>query len=168
MLAIAPPPSKRQKLTPNLLPCTIKHNGPIPTSKRHWCPITDAGNDRTLTSYFRGRKLRGRTVKLPEGYTGVVLQKTEKSLESKRTTAPALPVPEIEQEDEEDEYAMKDGGEDEEVKLMEQQGTFDEVVCWGHEAEPEDEDEYVKGIDEWIAFAKAVCCSTRNKTMLSY
>ncbi|KAF2772779.1 ribonuclease H1 small subunit [Teratosphaeria nubilosa] len=161
MLAIAPPPSKLQKLTPNLLPCTIKHNGPIHTSKRHWCPSTDADTDKTSTSYFRGRKLRGRTVKLPEGYTGVVLQRTEKLLESKRKAA--LPVPEIEQEDEEDEFAMReDGKEEEEVKLMEQMGTFDEAVVWGHENVPEDEDEYVKGIDEWIAFSQAMHDDTRT------
>lgn len=44
----------------------------------------------------------------------------------------------------------------EDVKVLEQKGKFDEVVVWGHETVPEDGDEYVKGVEEWIAFAEAV------------
>lgn len=43
-----------------------------------------------------------------------------------------------------------------EVKMMRQESCFDEMVVWGHEMVPEDEDVYVKGIEEWIGFAEAV------------
>ena len=59
-------------------------------------------------------------------------------------------------EAEDDEELHGDDGEAEEVKVMEHMGSFNEVVVWGHEAVPEDGDEYVKGIEEWIAFAHAV------------
>lgn len=43
-----------------------------------------------------------------------------------------------------------------EVKILETNGTFDQVVIWAHEAVPEGEDVYVKGIEEWIGFAESV------------
>lgn len=77
--------------TPNILPCRIHHDGPVEVSERYWNPVKDdngkteiqftrsfllsltsisinAGNGQA--AYFRGRKLRGRRVELPEGYEG--------------------------------------------------------------------------------------------------
>lgn len=54
--------------TPNILPCAIKHNGPVQASERYWNPEVDENGKQT--AYFRGRKLQGRTVKLPAGYQG--------------------------------------------------------------------------------------------------
>jgi len=51
-----------------------------------------------------------------------------------------------------------EGAEDEPVKILEEQASFDEVVLWGHESTPDETDPYVKGIEEWIAFAETVCC----------
>jgi ribonuclease H2 subunit C len=56
-----------------------------------------------------------------------------------------------------------DGAEDEEaeaeepVKIMEAQGAFDEFVVWGHETLPAADDTFVKGVEEWLQFADAVC-----------
>lgn len=139
--------SSNRKLTPNILPCSIHHSGPIPTHKRYWGP-SPPDNNGARTTYFRGRKLRGRTVKVPEGYQGYVLEKTENVAPQK----PQVPPQSHALEDE-------DGGDEEEpagVKVMEQKGNFDEMVVWGHEVVPEAEDEYVKGVGEWIAFAEAV------------
>lgn len=140
--------SNHPHLTPNILPCKIHHNGPLRTSKTHWNPQTtsttidsnkpQAQNDEQ-TAYLRGRKLRGKKVKLPEGYEGVILQKTEKRLPQMKP-----------QDDEEDEE------EPVEVRLMEQKGTFDEIIVWGHEMVPDEEDVYRKGIEEWVGFAEAV------------
>jgi len=152
MLAIdRNPPSTTHKLTPNILPCSIKHSGPIRISKRYWSPSRDS--DGTSTSYFRGRKLRGRTLKLPEGYAGYVLQKTDKTVEQKPASKPHTHVDFETVERVDDEL---DEENENEVKLMEQRGTFDEIVVWGHEVAPEEDDEYVKGVQEWIAFAEAV------------
>lgn len=54
------------------------------------------------------------------------------------------------------------GGEDElaedaPVKILEEQAAFKEVILWGHESTPDENDPYVKGIQEWIAFAETVC-----------
>lgn len=131
MLSLQKNPSS-QSTTPNILPCKITHSGPHRITKTHWDPTS---NPQTV--HFRGRKLLGKTVKLPEGYEGVVLKKAEKTLPVKR-------------EDE-------DGEEPVEVKIMEQKGKFEELVVWGHEALPDEEDAYRKGIEEWVGFAEAVC-----------
>lgn len=137
---------KQKKVVPNVLPCAIKHNGPINTAERYWNPTSEA--DGTSIAYFRGRKLQGRKIALPEGYQGAVLQKTEKQVVGK----PALPVP---GEDDEMEEAVAV-----ETKIMEQQNSFDEIVVWGHEAVPADDDVYVKGMQEWARFAEAVSLLT--------
>lgn len=145
------PNTHTRTLTPNILPCRIHHSGPIPTSKHHWNPskITKDSPTATTTtqsSYLRGRKLLGKSVKLPSTYTGVVLQKTEK----------VLPQPAKQREDDGEE---EDGDEPVEVKMMETIGRFEEVVVWGHEMVPEEgEDVYVKGLQEWIGFAETVGC----------
>lgn len=133
------------KVTPNLLPCAIKHNGPVNAAERYWKPEVDKdGHD---TAYFRGRKLRGKTVQVPEGYSGVVLEKTDQVL-----IRPKLPSI-VDVDDELDEDA-----EDRpiETKVMNQKGAFDKVIVWGHESLPADDDAYVRGIHEWIQFAQKV------------
>ena len=53
-------------------------------------------------------------------------------------------------EEEEDESA-------EEVRIMEECASFDEIMIWGHEALPDEmTDPYIKGVNEWIAFAEKV------------
>jgi ribonuclease H2 subunit C len=86
-------------------------------------------------------------VKVPEGYEGVVLLKTEKVLPAQKLKAPEMDG---------DEDMQEEGEEEAEVKMMEEMGKFGEVVVWGHEVVPEKEDEYVKGVEEWIGFAEAV------------
>lgn len=43
------------------------------------------------------------------------------------------------------------------VKILETQGTFDDFVVWGHETLPAADDTFVKGVEEWLRFADAVC-----------
>ena len=90
MLAIQQPKQQLAKCSPNVLPCRINSNGPFKVTKRFWSPSFEKGElatniteshsfryqadfpaDKTSTAYFRGRKLRGRIVKLPEGYEGM-------------------------------------------------------------------------------------------------
>ncbi|TKA82395.1 hypothetical protein B0A55_01431 [Friedmanniomyces simplex] len=150
--------ARTRTLTPNILPATIHHNGPLKIAKRYWRPQPSSASDKkTSTVYLRGRKLRGRAVKLPVGYQGYLLQKTDRdaALSDTQTRQGALRPTRVE-----DDEAGADGepeeDEAEEVKVMEQKAVFDEVVVWGHEVLPEDGDEYVKGIEEWIAFAEAM------------
>ncbi len=53
----------------------------------------------------------------------------------------------------------EDCEEDEPVKVLEEQATFDEVLLWGHESTPDENDPYAKGIEEWISFAETVGCA---------
>lgn len=57
-----------QKVQPNLLPCKIAYNGPVKAESRYWS--TQAEADGSKTTYFRGRKLQGKDVPLPDGYSG--------------------------------------------------------------------------------------------------
>ena len=143
MLAIHSATPDKQ-VTPNVLPCAIKHNGPVSAAERYWNPSTE--QDGTTTSFFRGRKLRGKKITLPEGYEGAVLQKTDKKVIAK----PSMPIPR-------DEDGADNAPKEIETLVMDQHARFGEIMVWEHEAVPESTDVYVKGIEEWIGFAEAVC-----------
>ncbi|KAF2719021.1 ribonuclease H1 small subunit [Polychaeton citri CBS 116435] len=145
MLAIKNSPDSRQ-IVPNLLPCSIRHNGPVPVDGRYWKPET--GEAGSHTAYLRGRKLHGREVKVPSGYQGVVLQATEEKSNAKQT------VPQVPPEEDDDEELDED--QPAEVKIMQTQGTFDRMFVWGHESSPGLDQQHVKGIEEWIALAEAI------------
>ncbi|KAJ9644750.1 hypothetical protein H2201_006098 [Coniosporium apollinis] len=149
MLAIQPAKAHKGVCTPNVLPCRINHNGPVNASERYWQPKTD--DDGKATAYFRGRKLRGRAVKIPEGYRGVVLNTTDKLLP--QTHTPHEPSPGALEEDDDDE----DAEQPTEIKVAEEVASFDAVVVWGHDTLPEaTDDPYAKGVEEWIAFAEVM------------
>lgn len=75
MLAIRKSEKSAPTSAVNVLPCRIQHNGAVHASTRHWTPeITSDGNhNSTATAYFRGRKLNGRVLNLPDGYRGTYL-----------------------------------------------------------------------------------------------
>ncbi|KAF2813033.1 ribonuclease H1 small subunit [Mytilinidion resinicola] len=149
MLAIQKPSVKSPECTPNLLPARLNHNGPVNATERYWSPETTESGE--TTAFFRGRKLKGRSVKIPEGYKGVVLDITDK----------AAPQPKKEQvkENADDEGDNDDDDEPAEVNAVEELASFEEIVVWGHEAIPADtEDPYAKGVQEWIGFAEAMHC----------
>ncbi|KAL1991202.1 hypothetical protein VTN49DRAFT_5706 [Thermomyces lanuginosus] len=129
--------SANQSYTINVLPCRIHHDGPIDLSTRHWQPTKD-DNEEHYTAYFRGRKLRGRRVEVPEGYKGVIATPTD------RTLPPSTAAENEEQE------------EQEPVKALQQQGTFDAIVVWGHENVPPEDDPHVRGVEEWVKFASVM------------
>jgi len=86
--------------------------------------------------------LHGRRVKLPEGYRGVLLSSTDETL-------PKGSLPKDDTDDVEEEQLV------EEVGIMEETAEFEEVMVWGHEVLPDDAaDPYVRGVEEWIAFAQ--------------
>lgn len=41
------------------------------------------------------------------------------------------------------------------VKILQSTATFSEVIVWGHDMLPAADDPFVKGIEEWVAFAEA-------------
>ncbi|EDU42170.1 RNase-H2-suC domain containing protein [Pyrenophora tritici-repentis] len=148
MLSIQP--SKPQKATPNLLPVRINHNGPINSTQQYWKPTTDEKG--TQHAYFRGRHLYGKSIPLPENYTGAVLNITDKQLPQQRAQAQPSHDEGEEGDDAEPEESMPV-----EVKIAEQVGEFDEVVVWGHGGDVDgNRDIFVRGISEWIEFAESM------------
>lgn len=100
-------------------------------------------SDGTKTAYFRGRKLLGKAVKLPEGYRGIV--------------AAAAPT---EEEKPATDIEVVDLVEDSRTPqaAMDVQACFDEMVVWGHEAAVDaSADPYVRGMEEWLTLADQVC-----------
>ncbi|KAF1821544.1 ribonuclease H1 small subunit [Dissoconium aciculare CBS 342.82] len=150
MLAINPQSSSR-KLIPNLIPCSVKHSGPITIEQRHWNPQ----ETHKPTAYLRGRKLQGKKVRLPSGYRGYVLEKTTEMLQPEATSADPR-----ESRDEQGEERELQG----DVHIMGVKAQFEEVMVWAHEVVPEDDDPYVRGIQDWINLADAV--SSRAWTTL--
>ncbi|KAK4185926.1 ribonuclease H2, subunit C [Podospora australis] len=136
--AAAPVP----KTTPNLLPCLIHHDGSIGTpNPAFWDPkpssSTSGETEQQTESYFRGRKLLGKTLPLPEGYRGVV-------------ATPSSP-PETDEEVI-DLEAEKNG-------TLQIQAEFDQVVVWAHEnlsTVNNSDDAYVRAVEEWVGVAGAV------------
>jgi ribonuclease H2 subunit C len=59
---------------------------------------------------------------------------------------------------------MEDGEPEPEepVKVLEAQGTFDELMVWGHEILPAADDTFVKGVEEWVRFAEMVGASSNT------
>lgn len=55
----------------------------------------------------------------------------------------------IEIEEEEDEPP-------EPVRILQEVSTFDEVVVWGHDAVPDADNAFVRGVQDWIGFAEAL------------
>ncbi|KAL8865245.1 MAG: hypothetical protein Q9174_006991, partial [Haloplaca sp. 1 TL-2023] len=105
------PQDASRKYTPHLLPCKIHHSGPINVSPQHWNPKTD--KDGHLESYFRGRKLKGREVKVPEGYRGVVVKEKPRDADGGGAEQLSRGTQEEEEDGDEEE-------EEEEVKVMEE------------------------------------------------
>ncbi|PNS18661.1 hypothetical protein CAC42_5200 [Sphaceloma murrayae] len=137
--------STEQKLQPNLLPCKVAYNGPVNAETRYWNPKVE--EDGTSTAYFRGRKLQGKEVTLPGGYSGVVLQKTDRVV---------VDMPQHPDQDDDDDLSEQESPP-EQIKVIEQIGTFENITVWDHENTPESgQNPYLKGVEEWLKMAGAV------------
>jgi len=178
MLSIQPsvsrPTSKPspQKVTPNLLPMRIAHNGPINATARFFTPTPTNSNNASATTttshaHFRGRHLHGTTIALPEGYTGAVLHITEKQLPRTQAHQHRQTVQNGRSDgSEEDEEEEQEGVDDTEAEtaIAEQVGEFDEIVVWGHGGVvDEGGDMYVRGLREWVGFAESMHCEMEEQ-----
>ncbi|KAJ0118952.1 hypothetical protein J7T55_013208 [Diaporthe amygdali] len=143
MLSLSQPRgSSCDKATPNVLPCRIQHDGPIGSADSYWSPSQEPDGKRV--AYFRGRKLHGKALKVPEGYRGVVIEKTDPP----KPQAPRPDEPEVVDLDAEEEMPLG---------ILEAKAEFDEVVIWGHESVADaSSDPYARGFEEWIAVAEQI------------
>lgn len=53
--------------------------------------------------------------------------------------------------------------QEEPVKILEKQATFNEYVVWGHELTPAADDSFVKGVEEWLKLAEAMHCQPSDE-----
>lgn len=93
--------------------------------------------------------------------SGVALTKTEESMPSTAQDKPSVQHP---HSDDDDDMAEQDD-QPEPVKLLKEKAQFDEITVWGHDRLPAADDTFVKGIEEWIAFAEAVCVARKNSCL---
>ncbi|KIL86856.1 hypothetical protein FAVG1_10112 [Fusarium avenaceum] len=133
------PDENKSKVVANVLPCRIHHDGPIDPASTYWTPTV--ADDGTKLAYFRGRKLQGKVVKLPEQCRGVVV---ERAPEKDPKTATEEPVEDVDEEQEK-------------TESMQITAEFDEMVVWGHESVADaSADPYVRSMEEWLQVADQV------------
>ncbi|KAI0837816.1 ribonuclease H1 small subunit [Hypoxylon sp. FL0890] len=150
VLAIDSQEAIQKRAQVHLLPCRIHHDGDINPINTYWNP--SEGQDQVKTAYLRGRKLHGKAVKLPEGYYGSVVEKSEpkKSEEPKEMT---------------DNVEILEEPENQlEIGAMQGKATFEELMVWNHEIlANSSEDPYLRGMEEWISFAEQIHSYTSDK-----
>ncbi|KAI1322919.1 ribonuclease H1 small subunit [Xylariaceae sp. FL0255] len=143
LFTVEPQEFVKASATVNLLPCRINHDGEVNPSDTFWNP--SQAEDGQRTAYFRGRKLRGKHVKLPEGYYGSVVEKGD-------------PKPETSHKEmTEDVEVIENPADQLEVGIMNGKATFDELIVWGHESiNDSSADPYIRGMEEWVTFSSEV------------
>ncbi|KAL5577601.1 hypothetical protein UlMin_019300 [Ulmus minor] len=117
----------------HLLPCSIKYDGPCSVS--HYFKPKSTGMEVEGLSVdeaqFRGRKLQGTTISLPEGYSGFVLGKKGRG---KRK-------------------ASKMSEED--SNCWEMNAKFKNMTYWKHDSLPSQHDAFLRSF-HWLAVAKVM------------
>ncbi|KAK6544575.1 hypothetical protein TWF694_001263 [Orbilia ellipsospora] len=155
MISIQGSNSSEKPLKANILPCRIKYTGPAASSRRLWNPISEPAKDtkdsnttvETHTSYFRGRKLAGTKLVVPDGYQGRVLNAPSNELLTGNQKREILY-----QDDEEE-----DDGEIEEATQWTTASSFSEIMVWGHElAVDGTQDGVIKGLEEWMEMSNTL------------
>lgn len=115
------------------LPCCIKYDGPSPVS--HYFKPKSTGIEvdglKIEEAYFRGRKLQGTTIPLPQGYSGFVIGK--KSLGKRK--AP----------DQSEEISNS----------WEMNAKFQSITFWNHDSLPSHDDAFVRSF-HWLSVAQAL------------
>lgn len=123
----------------------IRRKSQVPQFHPLWKRLfADTFTDGKRVAYFRGRKLHGKALKVPEGYRGVVVDKTE-------PPEPRAPRPD------EPEVVDLDAEDDMPLGTLDTKAEFDEIVIWGHESMADTtSDPYVRGVQEWMEVAEKV------------
>ncbi|GLU22598.1 hypothetical protein SLE2022_386620 [Rubroshorea leprosula] len=116
------------------LPCCIKFDGHCSVSHYFKPRPTEIEVDglRVEEAYFRGRKLQGTTISLPNGYSGFVLGK--KSLGKRK---------------------FCDDASEGNTNCWEMKAKFDKLAYWNNESLPSKDDAFVRCF-HWFAVAEAL------------
>ncbi|KAL8229396.1 hypothetical protein R6Q57_014296 [Mikania cordata] len=125
------------------LPCCIKYNGPSPVSQYFKPKSTGIEVDglNVKEAHFRGRKLQGTTVSLPDGYSGFVIgRKTCVKRKASDTN----------------------GG----MTAWQANAKFQNITIWNHDNLPSKEDAFLRAF-HWFDVAKALHKSVTSDDMES-
>ncbi|XP_051125976.1 uncharacterized protein LOC127247926 isoform X3 [Andrographis paniculata] len=113
----------------HILPCCIKYNGH--TSVSHYFKPKYSGMEadgmRIEEAFFRGRRLHGTTVALPQGYSGFILGKGSSQEEANASN----------------------------FDCWKTNATFQNVTVWNHDAMPSKDDTVLRGF-HWFSVANAL------------
>ena len=96
-------------------------------------------------------------MQIPDGYRGVLAQKKIESGERE--------ADKDFRHHHQDPVDLTAEDEDQEIGGLEESGTFNEFVVWGHESLADDDDTFVKGVEEWISFSEAVSIQDRLESV---
>ncbi|KAF7518005.1 hypothetical protein G7054_g13598 [Neopestalotiopsis clavispora] len=141
ILTVSSATSQSKKAQVNLLPCRVHHDGSINSIDTYWNPTEDGNTDNLKTAYIRGRKLHGKTVQLPAGYYGSVVEKGETKREQPE---PSDTMDEVEE--------LADPIE---IAPLNSKADFDDLVIWGHESTADSAtDPYLRSMEEWVSFSE--------------
>ncbi len=122
---------------------------PVPPYLPSGVAATNSEIDGKITAHFRGRRLHGRKVQLPEGYSGAIVERHERQSSQEEAAERKAATREVVDVD----------GEDEQIErgAVETKAEFEAIVVWGHEATADaGADPYVRGVEEWISLAGEV------------
>ncbi|KAL2266877.1 hypothetical protein VTJ83DRAFT_4154 [Remersonia thermophila] len=143
------------KTTPHLLPCRVHHDGPVEPVESFWEP-KPSQDGTTFTAYFRGRKLCGKNIKLPQGYRGVVAVPSPDETAEAPENVKKVQVIDLE-------AAEPEGGMPEAQSSLQVQAEFDEMLIWGHDVAVDSADAgggvadpYMRAVGEWLAVAERI------------
>ncbi|KAG5949429.1 hypothetical protein E4U53_005891 [Claviceps sorghi] len=124
----------------NLLPCGVGHDGDTGQTANLWNPTKPS--DGNQTAYFRGRKLAGKCLRLPEQYIGAVAQINN---DNQRLTDG------LEMSESKDQPDMEPPPAGQNLHIT---STFDEICIWTHGSTSNGPDQYAKGVEEWLYTAE--------------
>ncbi|XP_031269886.1 ribonuclease H2 subunit C [Pistacia vera] len=115
------------------LPCCIKYDGPCPVS--HYFRPKSTGIEvdglKVEEAHFRGRKLQGVTISLPDGYSGFVLGKKSTGKRKVSDTS------------------------EENSTCWETNARFDKLTYWNHDTCPTKDDVFLRSF-HWFTISEAL------------
>lgn len=136
------------QVLPTLMPCEI-----VPcettTTEQLWKPqtseSTETDGSKKVTAYFRGRRLVGKEIEVPSGYTGFI--SIPPQVENSRQATDL--DDDLDNEDAEDTKATT-------LPRVETRYTFDKLRILGHEEMPTSDSPHLKAMQEWARISGAV------------
>lgn len=160
-----------ERETVHLLPCHIKYSGPAPVAEFFQSSTTQTNETRpkapeesnpepvVCEAYFRGRKLVGTQISLPENYVGTVFDSSAQSnTRPVRTSHDFQRTPGADSSG----YGDQSYAVDEEDLVMEEltrwtvKSKFDKIVVYNNSECMGSADGVTRGLTEWITLANVL------------